>query len=110
LKLLFDQNLSPRLVAALNDLFPTSSHVQTLEPDRATDAVVWDYAKHNDFAIVTKDIDFYEQSLLFGSPPKIIWIRRGNCATREIEQCIRANLENISKLNHQSDLAAIILS
>ena len=37
MKLLFDQNLSPKLVHRLADLFPDSSHVQLVGLDRAGD-------------------------------------------------------------------------
>lgn len=57
MKLLFDQNLSPKLVNGLADLFPGSRHVQSETLDCADDDQVWDHAKRNSFAIVTKDED-----------------------------------------------------
>jgi len=53
MKLLFDQNLSPRLVAALADVFPASAHAQMLGLDRASDDELWNAARENDFTIVT---------------------------------------------------------
>lgn len=79
MKLLCDQNLSPKLVARLADLFPDSSHVQTAGLDRADDDKVWDYARLNGYAIVTKDEDYYNLSVLRGCPPKVIWLQIGNC-------------------------------
>ena len=55
MKLLFDQNLSPKLVNRLADLFPGSSPVQSLGLDCAEDDQVWEHARLNGFAIVTKD-------------------------------------------------------
>lgn len=81
MKLLFDQNLSPRLVAHFADLYPDSRHVYSVGLDRASDVIVWEYAQQNGFVLVTRDVDFSELSLLRGFPPKIIWIRRGNCST-----------------------------
>jgi predicted nuclease of predicted toxin-antitoxin system len=63
MKLLFDHNLSPRLVQRLVDLFPASSHVYLVGLDRAPDSVLWDYSQANGYAIVTKDADL-------GSPPQ----------------------------------------
>ncbi|WP_017303914.1 DUF5615 family PIN-like protein [Spirulina subsalsa] len=92
MKLLFDHNLSPRLVQRLADLFPESTHVYS------NDREVWDYAKHDEFIIVTKDSDYNELLTLRGFPPKVIWIRRGNCSTTDIETILRSG--RYSNLNH----------
>jgi predicted nuclease of predicted toxin-antitoxin system len=89
LKLLFDQNLSPALVDALQGLFPGSAHTETLGLGRADDSLVWEHARNGGFTIVSKDADFPERSILFGAPPKVIWIRRGNCSTADIERMLR---------------------
>jgi len=83
MKLLFDRNLSPRLVNRLADLYPGSQHVSFIGLDQADDRTVWEYANQNDFTVVTRDSDFSELSVLRGFPPKIIWIRRGNCSTNQ---------------------------
>ena len=88
---LFDQNLSHRLVSLLADQFPGSRHVRDLGLERVEDAVVWSAARAEGFAIVSKDADFHQRSFLYGSPPKVIWIRRGNCTTKAIELIIRGN-------------------
>ena len=68
LKLLFDQNLSPRLVTRLADPFPDSSHVQDLGLGEAVDDAVWDHARHNGFCIVSKDEDYNDFSLAARQP------------------------------------------
>jgi predicted nuclease of predicted toxin-antitoxin system len=88
-KLLFDENLPPRLAERLHDLFPDSSHVDTLGLGNSPDEQVWAEAKSGDFVIVTKDADFEDIATLRGAPPKIIWIRRGSCSTRDIEDVLR---------------------
>ena len=93
--LLFDQNLSPRLVTRLTDLYPGSTHVDTLGFGSASDREIWDFARTHDYMIVTKDADFGELSILRGIPPKVIWIRRGNCSTKEIEQLLRESYDAI---------------
>ena len=70
MKLLFDENLAPRLVAQVIDLFPGSEHVRNVGLATADDAAVWEYAKAGGFAIVSKDADFRQLSFLYGSPPK----------------------------------------
>jgi predicted nuclease of predicted toxin-antitoxin system len=78
MKLLFDQNLSYRLVSKVSEVFPESMHVAALNLDRSSDQEVWEYAKNNNFIIVTKDSDFNEISTYYGFPPHIIWLRMGN--------------------------------
>lgn len=81
MRLLFDQNLSPRLVDLLSDIYPGSTHVQAVALDRASDEEVWNHARQNRLIIVTKDTDFHERSVLMGAPPKVVWVRRGNSVT-----------------------------
>ena len=90
MRLLYDQNLSPRLVRALSDLFPDSKHVRDVGLERADDETVWAYAASNGFTIDSKDADFHQRSFLFGHPPRVVWIQRGNCSTSEIENLLRA--------------------
>ena len=78
MKLLLDENLSRRLVPMLQNAYPNSSQVALLHLASATDREIWDYAKKNDFIIVTRDSDFHELSTLYGVPPRIIWIKTGN--------------------------------
>ena len=98
MKLLFDQNLSPRLVSLLTDCYPQSAHVFSLGLEHATDAEVWNYARENGFTIVTQDADYDDLVAVEGFPPKVVWIRRGNCPTTEIEALLRAHREAIEAL------------
>jgi predicted nuclease of predicted toxin-antitoxin system len=98
-KLLFDQNLSPRLVQRLSDLYPGSAHVYHIGLDRASDTVLWNHAREHAFILVTQDADFSEISEILGFPPKVIWIRRGNCSTGEIETILRRGHEAIIRLD-----------
>ena len=95
MKLLFDHNLSPRLVNQLADVYPDSQHIFFIGLEQAEDRVVWEYARQYEFVLVTRDSDFNELSVLQGFPPKVIWIRRGNCATHQIEEILRVHLEDI---------------
>jgi predicted nuclease of predicted toxin-antitoxin system len=94
-RLLFDHNLSPALAICLQDIYPNSSHVYLLGLDKASDTEIWQYARQEEFVIVTKDADYSELGLIRGFPPKVVWIRRGNCKTATIEALLR---------NHYSDL------
>jgi len=109
LKLLFDQNLSRKLVNRLADTFLGSSHVQFHKLAEKTDTEIWEFAKANDFCIVTQDADFAERSRLYGSPPKVIWLRCGNVPTREVEILIRSGIEAIQELLNDSKLHCLEL-
>lgn len=109
MKLLFDQNLSPHLVRRLDKLYPDSVHVETVGLDKAFDKEVWEYARGNQFIIVSKDADFNELSLLWGSPPKVIWIRRGNCKTETIESLLRSNYEAIETFSEDDEVGTLVL-
>jgi predicted nuclease of predicted toxin-antitoxin system len=94
-KLLFDENLAPDLVARLRDVFPESVHVRDLGLKSSPDPIVWKFAAEQGFIIVSKDADFRQRSFLYGHPPKVIWIRLGNCSTREIASLLRDRLTAI---------------
>ena len=97
MKLLFDQNVSPWLCDALSDLFPNSLYVRDLGLREADDAAIWDYASLHGNAIVTKDADFRQRSFLSGHPPKIVWLRMGNCSTRNIADLLRRRAGDIEE-------------
>jgi predicted nuclease of predicted toxin-antitoxin system len=89
MKLLFDQNLSPRLPRLLADIYPESVHVREVGMRESADSEIWEYAKANGFVIVSKDSDFQQRSLLLGAPPKFIWLRVGNCTVKRTEELLR---------------------
>ena len=107
MKLLFDHNLSPKLVIRLNDLYPNSNHLYLMNLDKESDHIIWDIAKTENYTIVTKDSDFNELLILKGFPPKVIWIRLGNCSTAKIESLLRDNYEVILSF-YQDNLTGII--
>jgi predicted nuclease of predicted toxin-antitoxin system len=89
MKLLFDQNSSWRLPQKPADLYPHSQHVREVGLKESEDVDIWEYAKSNDFTIMSKDADFQQRSLLYGHPPKVVWLRVGNCTVRTIEDLLR---------------------
>ena len=96
MKLIFDQNLSPRLPRLLLTLYPGSLHVRDLGMKDASDSMIWNHARNHGFVIVSKDSDFQQRSLLYGHPPKFIWLRVGNCATQIIEKLLRKHVHEIN--------------
>jgi predicted nuclease of predicted toxin-antitoxin system len=95
LRLLFDQNISYRIVKKVKELFPESNHVQSVGLNGASDNTIWNFAKKNNFSIVSFDADFIDITLINGFPPKIIWLRIGNSSTNKIYEVL---LENKSKI------------
>lgn len=109
MKLLFDHNLSPRLVRLLADLYPDSQHVYTLGMDQDDDRQIWSYAAQSKLTIVTRDSDYNDLSLMRGFPPKVIWIRRGNCSTQEIEQILRSAYPDIQTFGQALSIGLLTL-
>jgi predicted nuclease of predicted toxin-antitoxin system len=109
-KLLFDQNLSPRLVAHLGDIYPQSAHVREVDLERADDSTVWKYAAEHGFTIISKDSDFHQRSLLFGYPPKVIWVRLGNCSTGDVEELLRRSSADIRRFQDDDEAAFLALA
>ena len=109
MKLLFDQNLSPKLVKQLADLFPNSIHAQDAGLDTAKDTELWDYARVKDYLIVSKDADFGERSTIHGHPPKVIWLRRGNCPTNAVESILRDHYFGIQTFARDMDQGLLVL-
>jgi predicted nuclease of predicted toxin-antitoxin system len=107
MKLLFDQNLSPRLVTRLADSFPDASHVEPLGLSRAPDPIVWAYARAHGYIIVTKDSDFNDFSVVRGFPPKVIWIRVGNCTTAAIAGLLRQHRAAITAFAADTEAASL---
>jgi len=97
-KLLFDHNLSHKLVARLSDLFPGSTHTRFLGFERAADPELWFHARTHGFVLVTKDEDYSELAVLRGAPPKVVWLRIGNCSTSAVERMIRTHIGQIAAL------------
>ena len=109
MKLLFDHHLSPSLVKSLADIYPDSNHVYQLGLDQADDKDIWEHARRGGFLIVTKDADFSDLCMLLGFPPKIIWIRRGNCKTSAIEGILRHHYADIEALDKDAIVGVLTL-
>lgn len=110
LKLLLDQNISHCLIKRIKSLYPGSLHVRLVNLHSASDETIWKFAKEKSFIIVTKDSDFHQRSFLYGFPPKVIWIVKGNCITSDIEKILKANVKTIQKFYRNPKAAYLILS
>jgi predicted nuclease of predicted toxin-antitoxin system len=95
MKLLLDQNISFRITGKIQDLFPGSKQVRDLGLENSKDSFLWNYAKENNYCIVTFDGDFYDLGLIKGSSPKVIWLRLGSTSTQNIETVLRKNYDLI---------------
>jgi predicted nuclease of predicted toxin-antitoxin system len=94
---LFDQNISPRIVNHLSSVFPGAKQVRHVGLEDASDILIFDFARKNNFSIVTFDSDFVDLNVVKGIPPKIIWIRTGNLTTRSVAELLNRNIELIRR-------------
>lgn len=104
MKLLFDQNLSRKLLPAIESRFPRSSHVVYLRLDTADDATIRDYARAEGFTLVTKNTDMVDLCVVKGAPPKVLWLRVGNCTTGLVRQVLEANYERILRFENSEQV------
>jgi predicted nuclease of predicted toxin-antitoxin system len=109
MKLLLDENLSDKIVRKIIDLYPSSTHVKKFALKNTDDGIIWEYAKKHDFAIVSKDADFYQRSLLYGHPPKFICLRIGNSPTAKIVQILRDNFDTIGQFEMGESESILVL-
>jgi predicted nuclease of predicted toxin-antitoxin system len=108
MKLLLDENLSDRIINKIIDLYPESQHVKTLGLINTDDVIIWEFAKVNNFVIISKDSDFHQRSLLYGHPPKFVFLRVGNSPTSKIVQILRDNFTTISQF-YDSETESILV-
>lgn len=110
MKLLFDANLSPALVGHLQSEYPCSTHVGEVGLRSGSDAQIWEYAKTNEFMVISKDTDFRERGFLEGFPPKVVWLDVGNAGTMEIAALLRTEQPRMEQFDKSSDVSVLILS
>ncbi len=109
MRLLFDENPPVALVGSLDDLFPGSEHVRTAGLGGSSDGAVWNYARLHGLTIVSKDSDFFNRSVLIGAPPKVIWVRLGNCSTTYVERLLRSKHTAIEAFLRQDLETCLVL-
>lgn len=110
MKLLFDENLSPKLPRLLTTQFPGSLHLRDCGLKGATDEEIWEYARANGFVVVSKDSDFYQRSLFYGSPPKFVWLRIGNCTRDDLVALLTIHEQEILALDSDPFESVLVLS
>ena len=110
MKLLLDENLSDRIIDKIIDLYSNSQHVKILGLINTDDELIWEFAKFNDFVIVSKDADFHQRSLLYGHPPKFIYLRIGNSPTAKIIEILRVYFLIIVEFFDSETESLLILS
>jgi predicted nuclease of predicted toxin-antitoxin system len=110
MKLLFDENLSPQLARDLSARFPGSAHVRDCGLLGRTDEEVWDHARTHGFTLVSKDSDFQQRSLMFGPPPKLVWLRLGNCSRQQLLELITVHEEDIRAFEANAQESVLVLA
>lgn len=110
MNLLFDQNVSFRIIQLISHVFPSAKQVRELNLENQTDYQIWEFAKNNQYCIVTFDSDFIDLSNLKGSPPKIIWLRIGNTSTLSIAKRILEEKDSILHFLQSDDSAFLELN
>ncbi|MCP4493033.1 MAG: hypothetical protein GY820_37905 [Gammaproteobacteria bacterium] len=104
MNLLFDQNISPRILKLLPTELSNSQQVRFVDLEDASDFEIFQFARSNNFSVVTFDSDFIDLNAINGTPPKIIWLNTGNLTTKNIAELLSRNFETIELyLNSETD-------
>lgn len=109
MKLLLDENVSPRLVEALARQFPGSAHVEALGLRGKPDSEIWELASREGFVLVSKDNDFRQLSFLHGAPPKVVWLSVGDAGTRVIGDLLQRSVERLHSFEANEDESLLVL-
>lgn len=79
MKILIDMNLSPRWVKLFDDASFESVHWSSIGATNAPDKEIMDYAKANDYIVLTHDLDFSAiLAVTHGEKPSVVQIRAEN--------------------------------
>lgn len=108
-KLLFDENVSPRLTDLLRAEYPDSAHVRDVGLAGQSDLEIWDHAHDHGFTIVSKDDDFRQRSFFEGAPPKVVWLQVGNASTQAIAELLRRKANQLRAFEADSESALLIV-
>ncbi len=110
MRLLLDENLSPRLLSVIGRAYPGSQHVAQIGLKGEPDQVIWEHAKARGFIIVSKDNDFRQLEFLYGPPPKVVWLAVGNSGTRAVAELLIASAETVRRFSESPEEGLIVLS
>ena len=97
MNLLFDQNISPRILKILPQELSDSQQVRFVGLEDSSDFEIFQFARKNDFAIVTFDSDFVDLNAMYGTPPKIVYLNTGNLSTQNTSDLL---IDNMLRINH----------
>ena len=78
--------------------------------DRSKDTEVWNYAAEHGYTIVSKDADFHQRSLLLGAPPRVIWIRQGNCSVTDTANLLKERFIIVEQFHMREEKTFLALS
>lgn len=104
MKLLFDENISYRIIKKIETHFPESKHISNFSKQVLKDFQIYQIALEQNYSIVSFDEDFFELQLLKGYPPKLIWLRFGNSSTQQIVDCLISKKDQISEFLSNDEL------
>lgn len=97
MKLLFDQNISFRVVRQLKLVLPDSIGVEEVGLLNANDYEIWEYARQYAYTVVTFDRDIPMIGSVRGFPPKIIWLRIGNTNKQQLVSFIKDRIAKFTE-------------
>ena len=96
-------------ISQILDLYPDSTHIKSHGLMQTSDTLIWSFARQHGYTIVSKDGDLHQRSLVFGHPPKLVFLRVGNCATSRITQLLRTHYVELSAFDADANSSILVL-
>jgi predicted nuclease of predicted toxin-antitoxin system len=88
-------------------------HVLTVSPELGrptSDHQIWKFAKNFNYHIVTRDEDFIKLSMLFGLPPKVIYVNSGNITNQEFSGVLMKNEQKIKRFIEDEEYGFLVIN
>ena len=102
-RLLIDENLPFSLGSRLGVDYIHAPQIA----EQASDSLLWQQARENDWVVLTRDTDFFDRLLVRGTPPKIVWVRLGNVRKNDLLRMLEDRWPAVQKLLKLHDLVEV---
>jgi len=96
-KFLVDTNLPSRLCVWLRSHRHEAEHLVDLNLLTATDTQIWQRGRSENLVIFSKDVDFYDRALIFGTPPQVVHVEVGNCSNTRLFELLASEWDHIEQ-------------
>jgi predicted nuclease of predicted toxin-antitoxin system len=95
IRFVVDAQLPPGLAIRLREQGYPAEHVNRVGLGAAGDIAIWEHARSDGAALITKDEDFVALAMREPSGPQVVWLRIGNISNVALWTTVSAALDEI---------------